>query len=129
MAGRRQRRARRLGPRQHRRAGLARGEGVPKSLLEAAACGRAIVATDVPGSREVAVEGRNALLAPPRDPAALASMLARLAQDAVLRRRLSLASRAVVDPEFGEAEVGRRMRDLYLGLVAPAPVPRRTAGL
>ncbi|WP_145730220.1 glycosyltransferase [Nitrospirillum pindoramense] len=97
------------------------GEGVPKSLLEAAACGRAIVATDVPGSREVAVEGRNALLAPPRDPAALAAALSRLAQNAALRRRLSLGSRAVVDPEFGEAEVGRRMRDLYLGLVAPFP--------
>ncbi|MDG3441580.1 glycosyltransferase family 4 protein [Nitrospirillum amazonense] len=104
------------------------GEGVPKSLLEAAACGRAIVATDVPGSREVAVEGRNALLAPPRDPAALAAALARLAQDAALRRRLGLASRGVVDPEFGEAEVGRRMRDLYLGLVTPLPVPRRDGG-
>ncbi|TWB17186.1 glycosyltransferase involved in cell wall biosynthesis [Nitrospirillum amazonense] len=104
------------------------GEGVPKSLLEAAACGRAIVATDVPGSREVAVEGRNALLAPPRDPVALAAVLARLAQDAALRRRLGLASRGVVDPEFGEAEVGRRMRDLYLGLVTPVPVPRRDGG-
>ncbi|WP_044560675.1 glycosyltransferase family 4 protein [Azospirillum sp. B4] len=100
------------------------GEGVPKSLLEAASCGRAIVATDVPGSREVAVDGRNALLAPPGDPAALADALARLAQDAPLRRRLSLASRAVVDPEFGEAEVGRRMRDLYLGLVTPVPMVR-----
>ncbi|ASG21890.1 glycosyltransferase family 4 protein [Nitrospirillum viridazoti] len=105
------------------------GEGVPKSLLEAAACGRAIVATDVPGSREVAVEGRNALLAPPRDPVALAVVLARLAQDAALRRRLGLASRGVVDPEFGEAEVGRRMRDLYLGLVTPVPIPHRDGGL
>ncbi|MDZ5647925.1 glycosyltransferase [Nitrospirillum sp. BR 11828] len=121
MAGRRHRCADRLGPRPHRRSRLPRGEGVPKSLLEAAACGRAIVATDVPGSREVAVEGRNALLAPPRDPAALAATLSRLAQDPALRRRLSLGSRAVVDPEFGEAEVGRRMRDLYLGLVAPIP--------
>ncbi|MDE1147851.1 MAG: glycosyltransferase family 4 protein [Azospirillaceae bacterium] len=98
------------------------GEGVPKSLLEAAACGRPIVATDVPGSREVAVEGRNALLARPRDPASLAEALARLAGDTALRRRLGHASRAVVDPEFGEAEVGRRMRDLYLGLVTP-PLP------
>ncbi|MBB6250316.1 glycosyltransferase family 4 protein [Nitrospirillum iridis] len=101
------------------------GEGVPKSLLEAASCGRAIVATDVPGSREVAVDGRNALLAPPRDPAALAAALTRLALDAPLRRRFGLASRSVVDPDFGETEVRRRMRDLYLGLVTPVPAPSR----
>ena len=44
-------------------------EGLPKTLLEAASCGRPIVAADVPGSREIARDGESALLVPPRDPA------------------------------------------------------------
>ena len=54
-----------------------RREGLPKSLLEAAACGRAIVATDVPGCRVIARDGVNALLVPPDDPAALADAIER----------------------------------------------------
>jgi len=49
-----------------------RREGLPKSLLEAAACGRPIVATDVPGCREIARQDINALLVPPDDAGALA---------------------------------------------------------
>ena len=52
-----------------------RREGLPKSLLEAAACGRPIVATDVPGCREIARRGVNALLVPPDDAAALAGAI------------------------------------------------------
>jgi glycosyltransferase involved in cell wall biosynthesis len=44
------------------------GEGVPTALLEAAACGRPIVATDVAGCRDVVIHGRNGLLVPPNDP-------------------------------------------------------------
>jgi glycosyltransferase involved in cell wall biosynthesis len=47
------------------------GEGVPKVLMEAAACGRAIVATDVPGCREIVRDEENGLLVPPRDSNAL----------------------------------------------------------
>ena len=54
-----------------------RREGLPKSLLEAAACGGRIVATDVPGCRAVARAGVNALLAPPDDAAALADAIER----------------------------------------------------
>ena len=48
-------------------------EGLPKTLLEAASCGRPIVAADVPGSREIARDGESALLVPPRDPAGTGS--------------------------------------------------------
>ncbi|WP_114395661.1 glycosyltransferase family 4 protein [Oleisolibacter albus] len=89
------------------------GEGVPKSLLEAAACGRAIVATDVAGIRDVARSGVNALLAPPGDPAALAAALRSVATDAALRRSLAQESRAVVCAAFGEAEVAARTLELY----------------
>ena len=67
-----------------------RREGLPKSLLEAAACGRAIVATDVPGCRVIARDGVNALLVPPDDPAALADAIDVLARDPVLRQTFGL---------------------------------------
>ena len=50
------------------------GEGVPKALLEAAACARPIVATDMPGCREVTRPGETGLLVPPHDIAALAQL-------------------------------------------------------
>jgi len=96
---------------------------VPKTLLEAAACGRPIVATDVPGTREVALPGRNALLVPPGDAGALAAALERIAADPALRRTLAAASRAVVEPEFGDAEVGRRMAALYRSLAGRGDPP------
>ena len=63
------------------------GEGVPKALLEAAACARPIIASDVPGCREVVRTGENAsgILVPPRDLAALADAIAALAADPARR--------------------------------------------
>ena len=78
------------------------GEGVPKALLEAAACGRPIVAADVTGCREVVRHGENGLLVPPRDAAALAEALDRLAADPELRRRLGARGRQIAETEFAE---------------------------
>lgn len=89
------------------------GEGVPKSLIEAAACGRPIVATDVPGNREIARTGMNALLVPPGDAVAMAEALQRLSDDANLRRQLGAGGRAFVDPEFGDLHVAERTIQLY----------------
>ena len=69
------------------------GEGVPKSLLEGAACGRPMVATDVPGCRDICRDGETGLLVPARDPARLADALENLARDPALRRRLAEAGR------------------------------------
>ena len=69
------------------------GEGLPKSLLEAAACGLPIVTTDAPGCREVVREGVNGLLVPVRDAAALATALGILIGDAALRRSIGEQSR------------------------------------
>jgi glycosyltransferase involved in cell wall biosynthesis len=71
-----------------------RREGLPKSLLEAAACGHPIDASDVPGCREIARNGVNALLVPPDDPAALAAAIEQLAYDPALRMRFGAARRA-----------------------------------
>ena len=85
-------------------------EGLPLSLLEAAACGRAMVATDVPGCREVVVHEETGLLVPPRDPNALAGAIARLADDRELRIRLGQAARKRVLERFTvERVVGETM--------------------
>jgi glycosyltransferase involved in cell wall biosynthesis len=98
-----------------------RREGLPKSLLEAAACGRPIVATDVPGCREIARPNVNALLVPPDDADALADAIGRLADDADLRRKFGEAGRRLVESEFSAARVGRDIVMLYDRLLGRAP--------
>ncbi|HET7681142.1 MAG TPA: glycosyltransferase family 4 protein [Xanthobacteraceae bacterium] len=90
-----------------------RREGLPKSLLEAAACGRAIVATDVPGCRVIARDGVNALLVPPDDPAALADAIELLSRNPVLRRTFADAGRRMVEEEFSSARIGQETVALY----------------
>ena len=92
-------------------------EGLPKSLLEAAACGRAIVATDVTGCREIAHHGENALLVPPHDAVALADALETLVRDAALRRRFAAASRRLVESDLTSDQVGAKTAELYRSLL------------
>jgi glycosyltransferase involved in cell wall biosynthesis len=76
-------------------------EGLPKSLLEAAACGLPIVTTDAPGCREVVRDGVNGFLVPVRDAAALTAALRKLIDDAELRCRMGEQSRLRAETEFG----------------------------
>lgn len=80
-------------------------EGLPKSLLEAASCARPIVTFDVPGCREVVVDGINGFLAPFNDVGALAVALEKLLGDADLRRRMGAAGRELVIREFSQEKV------------------------
>lgn len=75
-------------------------EGVPLALIEGAACGRALVASDVPGCREIVGHERNGLLVPPRDAASLAAALRRLLEDADTRQRMGRAGRELAQREF-----------------------------
>jgi len=75
-------------------------EGLPKALIEAAAAGRAIVATDVPGCREVVAAGDNGLLVPARNAAALAEALRALIADPGSRRRMGRRGREIAEAEF-----------------------------
>lgn len=93
-------------------------EGVPKVLLEAAASGRAIIATDVPGCRFVVRPGENGLLVPPRDPPGLAQALQALLDDPGLRARMGARSRAIAEAEFGVARVVDATLALYNTLLA-----------
>ncbi|MCC7048767.1 MAG: glycosyltransferase, partial [Alphaproteobacteria bacterium] len=95
-------------------------EGLPKALLEASASGRPMVATDVPGCREVVRHEETGLLVPPRDPTALADALARLAQDPALRRRLGAAARRLVEQRFGEQAIAAATAALYRDMLAHA---------
>jgi glycosyltransferase involved in cell wall biosynthesis len=78
------------------------GEGVPKALIEAAACGRPIVAADTPGCREIVRQGVNGLLVPPRDAAALAAALDQLVSDPALRQRMGARGRQIAEYEFAD---------------------------
>ena len=95
-----------------------RKEGLPLAVLDAMAAGLAVVATDVPGHRDVVAPGETGLLVAPVDPAALAAAVATLLSDPARRKSLGQAGRERVRQEFG----GRAMAD------ATAAVYRRAAG-
>ncbi len=95
-------------------------EGLPKSLLESAASGRPMVATDVPGCREVVRHGETGLLVPPRDPGALADALQTLAGDADLRQRYGAAARRLAEERFSDTAIARAMVRLYQDQIARA---------
>jgi glycosyltransferase involved in cell wall biosynthesis len=90
-----------------------RREGLPLSLLEAAACGRAMIASDVPGCREVVLHEQTGLLFPVDDAVALADAMARLAADPQLRARCAVAARKRVVEKFTADIIGRQTLDLY----------------
>jgi glycosyltransferase involved in cell wall biosynthesis len=89
------------------------GEGLPMSLVEAAAMGRPIVATDVPGNRMVARPGVSGILVPPNDPGALARAIGELARDPTLRARLGAGARKLVVENYSDRIVGAEMREFY----------------
>ena len=88
-------------------------EGVPCSLLEAAACGLPIITTDGIGCREVVDPGVNGLLIPPRDPTALTIAIRQLYDDHAARQRMGQAGRAKVLAEFDERIVFEQTQAVY----------------
>lgn len=88
-------------------------EGLPKVLLEAAACGRPLVATDVPGCREIVIDGSNGLLVPPRDREALASAIGRLLAAPELRAKMGKRGRELAETDFSVDQVVRQTLAVY----------------
>jgi len=88
-------------------------EGVPKSLLEAAAVGLPLVTTDAPGCREVVTSGFNGLLVPVRDGVALARSLAQLISDPQLRKFMGANSRKRAVAEFSESIINTQILNVY----------------
>ena len=93
-------------------------EGLPKALLEAAASGRPIVTTDVPGCREIVAPDDNGLLVEPRNPSALAAALRSLLQDRDACARMGQRGRLRAESEFSVERVVAETLPLYL---RPAP--------
>lgn len=97
------------------------GEGVPKVLIEAAACGRAAISSDVPGCRDIVRDGMNGLLVPPGDVGALTAALRRLLTDVSYRRQLAGAGRAIVEKEFTDRIVIKQTMALYRDMLNGPP--------
>ena len=97
------------------------GEGVPKCLQEAAAAGKPVITTDMPGCRAAVEPDESALLVPPRAPEPLAEAIARLADDPALCAQLGRAGRALAEARFGIDAVVRRHLEIYQSMGFPAP--------
>lgn len=98
-------------------------EGVPRSAIEAAAMGRPLVLTSIRGCREVARDGVEAVLIPPRDEQRLVAEITRLLRDPGLRDRLGAAARARVEDRFDERNVADAVVDGYRQLLSRRGIP------
>ena len=99
-------------------------EGLPVSLLEAAACGKPLIATDAPGCREIAVHDQTGLLVPLENPSALAEAMTRLAESPQLRARYGTTARQLVVDKLSAKIIGNSVVELYERVVQegrPAP--------
>ncbi len=89
-------------------------EGMPASVLEAMAMGKAVIASDVGGIPEMIQNNETGLLIPPLQPAVLAEAIRKLASDSALRERLAKAAQRTVEARFSMARMVERIQDLYL---------------
>ncbi len=92
-------------------------EGLPKVLIEAAACGRAVVTTDVPGCRDAIKPETTGLLVPVRDAVALADAIQSLLEDPIRRRQMGAAGRALAEREFAIEKVVDAHLSIYRELL------------
>jgi glycosyltransferase involved in cell wall biosynthesis len=92
-------------------------EGLPRSLIEAGASGLPLIATDVPGCRDVIVNGQDGILVPPRNANALADAILRLVADAGLASRLGSAAREKALSTFNENDIIKQTLDVYEELI------------
>ncbi len=92
-------------------------EGLPRMLVEAAAAGRPIIATDVPGCREIVRDGIEGFLVPAQQTDGAAKAIRRLADDPALRQRMGAAANSKFRQGFTEAHVQLKLEALYQGLI------------
>ena len=88
-------------------------EGLPTTLIEAAASGRPIIATNVPGCREIVRHGENGILVPVRNADALANAIRRLIRDPELRQTMGRRGRELTVNEFSAEKVSEETLAVY----------------
>jgi len=89
------------------------GEGLPTVLMEAAASGRPVIASDIPGCREVVQAGTTGILVPPGSPLDLARAIASLLQSPDERVRMGQRGREYMKARFDQVEINRRTIAVY----------------
>lgn len=89
------------------------GEGLPKVLIEAAACGRAIITTNMPGCKDTIIENKTGLFCEVKDPKSLAESIERLIQDNELRNSMGKAGRELAEQEFDINKVVEKHFGIY----------------
>ncbi|WP_298259293.1 glycosyltransferase family 4 protein [Bradyrhizobium sp.] len=99
-------------------------EGLPGSLMEAAACERAMIATDAPGCREIVINDQTGLLVGIEDPKALAQAIAKLATSPALRARYAKAARELVVSQLSAKIIGEQIVRLYEDTTAARSGPK-----
>ena len=93
-------------------------EGFPKVLVEAAACGRPVVTTDVPGCRHAIINGKTGILVPKANPDALADAILSLLNDQNLRKEMGRAGRALAEQEYDIRKIVNEHLQLYSKLLS-----------
>jgi glycosyltransferase involved in cell wall biosynthesis len=93
-------------------------EGLPKVLLEAASCSRPIIATDVPGCREIVHNGKNGILVPIKNSNSLANTIKELIDNPEKRKSMGVNGRRLVESEFSEEIVVSQTLKVYQELLA-----------
>jgi len=99
-------------------------EGLPRFLLEAAACGLPLIATDIPGCRMIVREGVNGSLVPVKSPEAIAGAVMALLADPARMQRYAAASRHIAETEYSEDTILAEYLDLYAAMGLNREIPR-----
>jgi glycosyltransferase involved in cell wall biosynthesis len=99
------------------------GEGLPRTLLEAAACGRPLLTTDVPGCRGFVRDGQDGYVVPPDDVGALTKAIVALSRSPALTERMGRSARERVLDGYTERDVMETVKALYAQLAATDGLP------
>ena len=95
-------------------------EGLPKSLVEAAACGRVVVTTDVPGCRDAIEPNKTGLVVPFNNAVALADAIKYLAENHEVRKRMGAAGRVLAENDFAIEKIVTEHIEIYQKLLDKA---------
>lgn len=93
------------------------GEGIPKSLLEAASCGNAIIASNSAGCKEVVIDGENGFIVEPYDVDAVVDCVIKMANNRQMVKNMGKKSRELVCKEFSDSYVTKQTKEFYKNIL------------